>query len=140
MVQAWVARAVTSDKVPHVGPRPRSARYRKAGPPPPPCPRCSTFSSSRTCRLQALYACVLSCFSRFRLFATPRALAHQAPLSMEFSRQERWSVLPFLSPGDLSDPGTEALSPAWQAVSFPLSHLGSSFRSLMSPQRSFVFL
>ena len=33
-MQAWVARAVTSDKVPHVGPRPRSARYRKAPHPP----------------------------------------------------------------------------------------------------------
>ena len=37
-------------------------------------------------------------------FATPWTAAHQAPLSMEFSRQEYWSRLPFPSPGDLPDP------------------------------------
>ena len=37
-------------------------------------------------------------------------LAHQAPLSMEFSRQEYWSGLPFPTPGDLPDPGTEPSS------------------------------
>ena len=39
-------------------------------------------------------ACVLCCFSRVRLFATPRTAAHQAPLSTGFSRQEYWSGLP----------------------------------------------
>ena len=43
-----------------------------------------------------LCACVLSCFSRVRLFTTPWTLAHQAPLSMGFSRQEYWSGLPCL--------------------------------------------
>ena len=38
-------------------------------------------------------------------FATPLLRVHQAPLSMEFSRQEYWSGLPFCSPGDLPDPG-----------------------------------
>ena len=42
---------------------------------------------------------------------------HQAPLSMEFSRQEYWSRLPFPSPGDLPDPGIEPGSPALQADS-----------------------
>ena len=37
----------------------------------------------------------------------PRTVAHQAPLSVEFSRQEYWSALPFPSPGDLPDPGIE---------------------------------
>ena len=37
-------------------------------------------------------------------FATPWTIAHQAPLSMGFPRQEYWSRLPFPSPGDLSDP------------------------------------
>ena len=37
--------------------------------------------------------------------ATPGTEAHQAPLSMGFSRQEYWSMLPFPSPEDLSDPG-----------------------------------
>ena len=47
----------------------------------------------------------------------PMPVACQAPLSMEFSRQEYWSALPFPSPGDLSDPGTEPTSPALQADS-----------------------
>ena len=42
--------------------------------------------------------------SRIRLFATPWAVAYQAPLSMGFSRQEYWSGLLFPSPRDLPDP------------------------------------
>ena len=48
---------------------------------------------------------------------TPRIVAHQAPLSMEFSRQEYWSVEPFPSPGDLPDPGIKTRSPALPADS-----------------------
>ena len=55
--------------------------------------------------------------SRVRLFATARTVAHQAPLSKEFSRQEYWSGLPFPSPGDLPNPGTESRAPALQADS-----------------------
>ena len=58
--------------------------------------------------------CVLS---HVKLFATSWAVAHQVPLSMGFSRQEYWSGLPFLSPGDLPDPGMELRSPALQADS-----------------------
>ena len=50
---------------------------------------------------------------------TPWTIAHQAPLSMEFSRQEYWIWLPFPSPGDLPDPGIEPTSPALQADSLP---------------------
>ena len=57
--------------------------------------------------------------SRVRLFATPWTVAYQAPLSMRFSRQECWSGLPFLSPGDLSDPGIEPGPPALQADALP---------------------
>ena len=46
-------------------------------------------------------------------------VTRQAPLSMEFSRQEYWSGLPFYSPGDLPDPGIKPGSPALQAVSLP---------------------
>ena len=53
--------------------------------------------------------------SRVRLFATPWTVAHQAPPSMGFSRQEYWSGLPFPSPGDLPDPGIEPRSPTLQA-------------------------
>ena len=45
--------------------------------------------------------------SSVQLFATPWTVAHQAPPSMGFSRQEYWSRLPFSSPGDLPDPGIE---------------------------------
>ena len=41
---------------------------------------------------------LLSCFSHFRLCATPQMAAHQAPPSLGFSRQEHWSGLPFPSP------------------------------------------
>ena len=48
--------------------------------------------------------------------ATPWTVAHQAPLSMEFSRQEYWSGLPFPSPGDLPDSGTEPASLSSRAL------------------------
>ena len=51
------------------------------------------------------------------LFVTLWTVSRQAPLSLEFSRQEYWSGLPFPSPGDLPDPGTEPGSPALQADS-----------------------
>ena len=50
--------------------------------------------------------------SRVRLFATPWTVAHQAPPSIGFSRQEYWSGLPFPSPGDLPNPGIEPRSSA----------------------------
>ena len=49
----------------------------------------------------------------------------QAPLSMEFTRQEDWSELPFPSPGGLPNPEIELWSPALQVDSLPLSYLGS---------------
>ena len=74
--------------------------------------------------------CVLSRFSRGRLFVTPWTVAHQAPLSRGFSRQEYWSVLPGPLPGDLPNPGTEPASPvapALQVDSLPLSHQGNPY-------------
>ena len=50
--------------------------------------------------------------SRVQLFGTPWIIALQVLLSMEFSRQEYWSGLPFPSPGNLPDPGIEPASPA----------------------------
>ena len=52
-------------------------------------------------------ACVLS---NIQLFATPWTVAHQAPLSMGFPRQEYWSRLPFPNKGDLPYQGTELAS------------------------------
>ena len=57
--------------------------------------------------------------SRVRLSAIPRTVAYQAPPSMEFSRQEYWSGLPFPSPGDLPDPGIEPRYPALRADPLP---------------------
>ena len=53
--------------------------------------------------------------SRVRFFETPWTVAYQAPQSMEFSRQEYWSGLPFPSPEDLPNPEIEPGSPALQA-------------------------
>ena len=50
--------------------------------------------------------------SHVQLFETPWTIAYQAPLSFGFPRQEYWSELPFLSPGDLPHPGIEPESPA----------------------------
>ena len=55
----------------------------------------------------------------------PRTVAHQAPLSMGFPRQEYWSGLLFSSPGDLPNPRIEPASPGWQSDSLPLSYLWS---------------
>ena len=65
-------------------------------------------------------ACVLSCV---RLFVTPWTLAHQAPLSMEFPRQEYGSGLPFPPPGHLPDPGIEPRSLALVGGFFTAEHL-----------------
>ena len=60
--------------------------------------------------------CVLSHFSRVRLFSTPWTVVRQAPLSVGFSRQEYWNGLPFPPPGDLPNPGTESVSPKFPAL------------------------
>ena len=57
--------------------------------------------------------------SRVQLFVIPWTVAYQAPQSMEFSRQEYWSGLPFPSPGDLPNWGIEPGSPALQVDTLP---------------------
>ena len=61
-------------------------------------------------------------------FVTPWTVAYQASLSMEFSRQEYWSGLPFPSPGDLPNLGIQPGSPALQADSFPSQPSGKPGR------------
>ena len=71
---------------------------------------------------------LLSCFSHVRLFATLWTVAHQAPLSMGFSRQEYWSGLPCPPLGGLPNPGIEPhfLCPLhWQVGFYHQRHLGS---------------
>ena len=79
---------------------------------------------------------VLSCFSSVRLSATLQTVAHQAPLSVGFSRLEYWSGLPCPLSGDLLDMGifwTQGSNPCllrllhWQVDSLPLSNLGNPF-------------
>ena len=92
------------------------------------------------CRTRAAL-CVQS-LSHVRRFATPWTVACQAPLSVGFSRRERWSGLPFPPPGDLPDPGTESvtyLSPALQEDSLLLSHQGSPIFSIVYIKKNTLF-
>ena len=59
---------------------------------------------------------LLSCFSHVQLFAILWTVAHQAPLSRGFSRQEYWSGLPCPSPGNLPNPGNKPVSPVYPAL------------------------
>ena len=71
-------------------------------------------------KVRVLHSCV-------RYFVTQWIVAHQAPLSMEFSRQEYWSGLPFPSPGDIPDSGIKVaypVSPALQTDSLPAEPSG----------------
>ena len=68
---------------------------------------------------------MLSLFSCSCPTVLPWTVSLQAPLSVGFPRQEYWKELPFPSPGDLPDPGTETASPPWQADSLLLSQQGS---------------
>ena len=63
---------------------------------------------------------------------------HQAPLSVEFSRQEYWGGLPFPSPGDLLDPGIEAGSPALQADALLAELLGEPPNMVRLLSRIFI--
>ena len=64
----------------------------------------------------AQWTCVCAKSIQLCLFATRWIIAHQAPLSMGFSRQEYWSGLPFPPPGDLPNPGIEPTSLASAAL------------------------
>ena len=61
-----------------------------------------------------------------QLFVTPWTVSCQAPLSMEFPRQEYWSGLPFPFPGDLPNPEIKPGSPALQVDSLPSKPPGKS--------------
>ena len=70
--------------------------------------------SSNSSRFGWSFVLTLSCV---QLFVTLWTVAHEAPLSMGYLRQEYWSGLPFPSPGNFPDPGMESMSPDWQADS-----------------------
>ena len=77
-------------------------------------------------QIDLIYICVYLSHSVIHLFVTSWTVAHQAPLSMGFSRQEYCNELPFPSPGDLPDPGIEPGSPTLQADSLPSEPPGKS--------------
>ena len=62
--------------------------------------------------------------SHVQLFAVSWTVVCQAPLSMEFSRQQYWSGVTFPPPGDLPNPGIALVSPALAADSLPLAPPG----------------
>ena len=78
---------------------------------PSPNRREGTCSTIRRVRYSGMKVKVKS-LGRVRLFVTPWTVIYQASLSMGISRHEYWSGLPFLSAGDLPDPGIEPKSPA----------------------------
>ena len=63
-----------------------------------------------------------------QVFATPWTVAHQAPLSMRFSRQAYWSGLPCPPPGDLPNPGIKLGSPALWVDSLPAELPGNPLK------------
>ena len=73
------------------------------------CRRTSHMSSAKLC----VYVCVLS---HVWPFATPWTVAHQAPLSIKFPRQEYGYGLPFPTPGNILNPGIKSVSPASLAL------------------------
>ena len=79
-----------------------------------PTPDCFSTGISES-RVLCIWWKIYRSLSHVQLFATLWTVAHQAPPSMGFSRQEYWSWFPFSSPGDLPDPRIEPRSPALQA-------------------------
>ena len=85
-----------------------------------------------TCVYVCEHACARS-LDHIQFFATPWTVAHQAPLPMEFSRQDHWSGLSFPPPGDFLDPGIKTASPLSPA-------LASGFFTTESPGKPFLHL
>ena len=75
------------------------------------------ITRNSTIKYHPVHAFVLSCFNRVQLCRAPRTVACQAPLSLEFSRQDYWSGLPRPPPGGLPDPGDKPISPLSPAFS-----------------------
>ena len=74
------------------------------------CHHCQCFSMPMLAKLRCIRITCMCAQSRLTL-CDPWTVAHQAPLSIEFSRQEYWSGLPFPSPGDMPKPGINPVPP-----------------------------
>ena len=83
-------------------------------------------SQTRLKRLSTSVSQSVQSLSHVGLFATPWTVAHQAALSVGFSRQECWSGLPLSSPGDLPNPGIEPGSPSLYTDALPSEPPGKS--------------
>ena len=82
--------------------------------------------------------CVHACLvtqSCLNSFATAWTVAHQPPLSMGFSKQKYWSGLPLPTPGDLSDPGIEPMSPVLAGGFFTTEPPGSPSKQIFKVKR-----
>ena len=79
---------------------------------------------------------MLNRFSCVQLFATPWAVARQAPLSVEFSGQEYWSGLPCLPPGNLPDPGIEPVSLTSSALAGGFFTISATWEDPLDAQAS----
>ena len=86
---------------------------------------CSSWSS-KVRKYLATEKKEVKSLNHVQLFVTPWTVAHQAPLSMGFSRQEYWSGLSFSSPGDLPNPGIEPTPPTLQTDCLLLSQPGEA--------------
>ena len=80
---------------------------------------CELNVCSRLDHIKFSHMSEMKSFSHVQLFATPWTVAYQTPPSLGFSRQEYWSVLPFLPPGDPPNPGIKLRSLALQADALP---------------------
>ena len=85
-------------------------------------------SRTRLKQLSSSSSSVCQLLSRVWLFVIPWTVACQAPLSMEFTRQEHWNGLPFSSPRNLPKPGIELRSPVLQADVLLSELLGKALR------------
>ena len=82
--------------------------------------------------------CVLSCFSPVQLCATLWTVAHQAPLSMGFSKQKYWSRLPCSPRGSLPDPEIESLSLMSPALAGGFFTIRATWEALSEPSLTVI--
>ena len=80
-----------------------------------------------------------SLFSQVRLLVTLRTVAHQAPLSIGFSRQEYWSGLPWPPPGDLPHPGIKYTSPFSPALADRFFTTSTTWEAPGLPEKQHLF-
>ena len=81
---------------------------------------------------------MLSRFGRVLHFVTPRTVAHQAPLSMGFFRQDYWSGLPYSPLEDLPDPGTEPASPPSPALAGGFFTTSATWEAIFARSRRII--